>query len=161
MTAANSWHEQLQQFNSQTKINKIWNTIHAFKNNGNSTQKDIQLQINNATTSDPIKIKNELKRAFCTKKMLTPPPDNFFSDAINYQLIDNKEIHDVNLPFSLSELRLALALSPESSPLLDNLSTLFFKNYHLSRLISCLLSLTIYGSQDHYQMILNIPLWSQ
>ena len=79
------------------------------------------MQINNANTSDPIQITNELKQAFCTKEMLTPPPpDNSFSDAINYQSIDNKEIHDVNLPFSISELRLALALSHESSLGFDN-----------------------------------------
>ena len=49
-TKRTPWHEHLQQFNSPTKINKIWNTIHAFKNNGNSTEKDIQLQINNSIT---------------------------------------------------------------------------------------------------------------
>ena len=42
-TKRTSWLENLQQFNSQTKLNKTWNTIHAFKNNENSTQKDIQL----------------------------------------------------------------------------------------------------------------------
>ena len=71
--------------------------------------------------SDPTQITNELKPAFCAKEMLTPSPDNSFLEAISYQSIDNKEIHDVNLPFSLSEPRSALALSHENSPEFDNL----------------------------------------
>ena len=54
--------------------------------------------------------------------MLTPPTDTHIDIAKFYSAADNKSINDINIQFSLSELRSAIATSRDSSPGIDNIN---------------------------------------
>ena len=54
--------------------------------------------------------------------MLTPPTDTHIDIAKSYSAADSKSINDINIQFSLSELRSAIATSRDSSPGIDNIN---------------------------------------
>ena len=54
--------------------------------------------------------------------MLIPSTGNLLIDAKNFSSADSKQLYDINLPFTIVELRAALAASHESTLGLDNIN---------------------------------------
>ena len=122
-TKQQSWHRHCQQFNTSTNFSKIWKTVHAFTKNSNKPFKqNIELNINNNITSEPDEIITALKQTFFTQNNLQPHDTLQLDSEKYYNTPDTKEMHHINLPFNIHELRNALSQSHESTPGQDNIN---------------------------------------
>jgi ribonuclease HI len=120
-TREKSWQEHCSSFNSHTATSKIWTTVRAF-NRHSYPSRTLQLNINNNLTDNPEIVEEELKRAFYSVDMLTPPADDDLVEAATYVTADTKYIQHINCHFTMPELQSALSAAKETTPGHDNIN---------------------------------------
>ena len=137
-----SWQKLLNQFNHNTPIGHMWDTIRRFTRKERFRRPLPVLSIGGDIVDDPLEVANAMGRFFSELSSSSNYRPTFRARVFDMEchLPDfsstNEEIY--NSEFTLDELRLAVSLSGNTSVGPDSLHYMFFKHMRTTQLIEIL-----------------------